>query len=184
MEWNSGPSNLCLDRVGFVPSEDADAFGFLDPELIIHACHLIPAFALGQNLWLLGRSTARDSLAGDWENYYINRYEFIMRLANLNADYLCSSFVDHDMMMRYVGTGVGHRQPADFPREDGQLKCTLTGESYVETAIQQAAESGVIQSARPTDSVEGGTVDEEDNDFGHDGDVDDDDGFDEEIYEM
>ena len=73
MEWNSGPANLCLDHVGFVPSKDADAFGFLDPGLIIHACHLIPAFALGRNLRLLGQSTARDSMLGDWENYYINQ---------------------------------------------------------------------------------------------------------------
>ncbi|KAF8955983.1 hypothetical protein BDZ97DRAFT_1672464, partial [Flammula alnicola] len=97
MEWNSGPSNLCLDRLGFVPSEDRDAFGFLDPKLVIRACHLISAFALGKTIRLLGQSSARDSLIGDWENYYINR------------------FVDRDMMMRYVGTGVGHRQPPDFP---------------------------------------------------------------------
>jgi len=73
VEWNSGPANLRLGRVGFVPSGDIDAFGFLDPTLVIRACHLIPAFALGRNLRLLGRSTARDSLVGDWENYYVNR---------------------------------------------------------------------------------------------------------------
>jgi len=88
VDQNSGPANLHLERVGFVPSEDADAFGFLDPELIIRACHLIPAFALGRNLRLLGRSTARDSLVGDWENYYINRLYSI----NLFGEFGCSSF--------------------------------------------------------------------------------------------
>ena len=73
VEWNSGLANLRLGCVGFVPSGDIDAFGFLDPTLVICACHLIPAFALGRNLWLLGQSTARDSLVGDWENYYVNR---------------------------------------------------------------------------------------------------------------
>lgn len=77
-EWTGGPSNLRLDRVGYVPSSDRDAFGFLDPRLVLHACHLIPAFSLGRNLRLLGRSTARDSLIGDWENYYVNRYLFLV----------------------------------------------------------------------------------------------------------
>ena len=54
VKWNSGPANLRLGRVGFVPSGNIDAFGFLDPTLVIRACHLIPAFALGRNLWLLG----------------------------------------------------------------------------------------------------------------------------------
>jgi len=86
--------------------------------------------------------------------------------------------------MRYVGTGVGHRQPADFPREDGQLKSALTGELYVETAPLQGAESGGIQFG-PANLVEGGSdEDEEDYDMGHDIDMDDDDGFDEEVYEM
>jgi hypothetical protein len=109
---------------------------------------------------------------------------FIARLTDLNADDSCSSFVDHDMMMRYVGTGVGHRQPADFPREDGQLKGSLTGDSYVETPTQEDGESEVIRSA-PANLVEGGSdEDEEDYDLGHDIDRDNDDGFDEEIYEM
>ncbi|KAF8965639.1 hypothetical protein BDZ97DRAFT_2057933 [Flammula alnicola] len=112
MEWNSGPSNLRLDRIGFVSSRDHDAFGFLDPALVIRACHLIPAFHWGTSIRLLGPSTARDSSKGDWENYYVNR------------------FVDRDMMMRYVGTGVGHCQPPDFPREDGQLKRVPFGEFY------------------------------------------------------
>lgn len=85
--------------------------------------------------------------------------------------------------MRYVGTGVGHRQPVDFPREDGQLKVTLTGESYVETSTQGDGESEVIHS-EPVNMVENEDEDEEDYDFGHDGDGEDNDSFDEEIYEM
>jgi len=89
------------------------------------------------------------------------------------------------MMMCYVGTGVGHHQPASFLREDGQLKGSLTGDSYVETATREDGESEVIQS---TPMVEGGSDEDEDeddyDDFGHDGDGDDNDDFDEEIFEM
>ena len=34
-------------------------------------------------------------------------------------------------MMRYLGLGVGHRQPADFPREDDKLKRVPAGAFYV-----------------------------------------------------
>ena len=87
------------------------------------------------------------------------------------------------MTMHYVGTGVGHRQPADFPREDSQLKGTLTGESYVETATQEDGKPEVIH-LTPANLTENKDEDEEDYDFGHDGDGDDNDSFDEEIYEI
>jgi len=35
------------------------------------------------------------------------------------------------MMMWYLGTGIGHRQSADFPREDSLLPETLSGDFYV-----------------------------------------------------
>jgi hypothetical protein len=34
-----------LPRIRFVPDSDDQAFGFLDPSLVIRGCHLIPAFA-------------------------------------------------------------------------------------------------------------------------------------------
>ncbi|KAJ7116991.1 hypothetical protein C8R44DRAFT_627458, partial [Mycena epipterygia] len=98
-EWNSGTRHLRLDRVGYVPEHEPEAFGFLDPAHVLRACHLVPAFALGRTTSLLGPSKARDATNGDWINYYVMR------------------FVDRDMMMRYLGIGVGHLQPADFPSE-------------------------------------------------------------------
>ncbi|TFY53731.1 hypothetical protein EVG20_g9986 [Dentipellis fragilis] len=90
-----------LDRIGFVPEDDpSGAFGFLDPGQVLRACHLIPAFAYGLTTDLLGPSKMRDSvLKGDWTNYYVSR------------------FVDRDMMMRYLGWGVGHLNSPDFPHE-------------------------------------------------------------------
>jgi hypothetical protein len=73
-EWDSGPSHLRLDRIGYVPDDDPDAFGFLDPDHVLRACHLIPSFAMGRTPLLLTPSTARDdSRLGDWTNYYVNR---------------------------------------------------------------------------------------------------------------
>ena len=37
----------CLPKVGFVEDTDQDAFGFLDPHLIIQGPHLIPDFNSG-----------------------------------------------------------------------------------------------------------------------------------------
>ena len=42
-----GFQQCALPKVGFVPELDNLAFGFLDPSLVIHGCHLIPAFADG-----------------------------------------------------------------------------------------------------------------------------------------
>ncbi|TFK59842.1 hypothetical protein BDN72DRAFT_780189 [Pluteus cervinus] len=114
MEWNGGPRALRLDRLGFVPANDPDAFGFISPSVVIRACHLVPAFALGRTTRLLGNSWARDD-NGDWENYYVMR------------------FVDRDMMMRHLGLGAGHCYPAGFPREDEELRQVPSGPSYVET---------------------------------------------------
>ncbi|KAJ7441110.1 hypothetical protein FB451DRAFT_1106240, partial [Mycena latifolia] len=97
-EWDSGPRHLRLDRLGYVPEHYPEAFGFLDPAHVLRACHLIPAFSLGRTTSLLGPSVARDSIDGDWINYYVMR------------------FVDRDMMMRYLGIGVGHLQPLIFHR--------------------------------------------------------------------
>ncbi|KAI6148981.1 hypothetical protein EDD17DRAFT_1493495, partial [Pisolithus thermaeus] len=43
-------------QVGFIPEDDLDAFGFLDPDLVICGVHLIPAFSLGQTTEYLGPS--------------------------------------------------------------------------------------------------------------------------------
>jgi hypothetical protein len=37
-----------LPKIGFVPSSDEYAFGFLDPQHVICSCYLIPAFSCEQ----------------------------------------------------------------------------------------------------------------------------------------
>jgi len=70
-----------LPKIGFVPSTDEYAFGFLDPKHVIRGCHLVPAFICGRTSDLLpvkntdarclqcyGRACETD----DWMNFYVN----------------------------------------------------------------------------------------------------------------
>lgn len=64
-----------LPKVGFVLEQDADAFGFLDPSLVIRKCHLIPVFSQGRTNTLLrhGISIARQpDDVDDWTEFYVN----------------------------------------------------------------------------------------------------------------
>jgi hypothetical protein len=67
--WNG----QTLDRIRFAPMAADDAFGFIDPSVVLRSCHLIPAFAKGM-LHRDGKGMsfcARDS--SDWVEYYVNR---------------------------------------------------------------------------------------------------------------
>jgi hypothetical protein len=64
-----------LPKIGFVPESDDQAFGFLDPSLVIRGCHLIPAFAYGRTAELLraGATLARPvGEVDDWTAFYVN----------------------------------------------------------------------------------------------------------------
>lgn len=63
-----------LPKVGFVPSTDPLAFGFLDPSLVLRGCHLVPAFADGRTSDLLPvvHSAARSpNEHNDWVAFYV-----------------------------------------------------------------------------------------------------------------
>ncbi|KDQ51528.1 hypothetical protein JAAARDRAFT_199000 [Jaapia argillacea MUCL 33604] len=91
LDWWSGWKAKRLDRIGFIPESDEDAFGFLDPADVIRGCHLIPAYAEGRTRMLLRYSLiSQGDEQDDWERFYVNR------------------FVDRDMIMQYIGRGVGH----------------------------------------------------------------------------
>ncbi len=64
----------CLNRVSFPPIANTDAFSFLDPSLVLRACHIIPAYSLGKrNLEGVQLSEmAKDK--NDWKGYYVNRF--------------------------------------------------------------------------------------------------------------
>lgn len=78
--YNHGFHRGRLPKIGFVPSTDDFAFGFVDPAHVIRTCHLIPAFAAGRTTSLLPYATSvarRNSVgilpeADDWTNFYVN----------------------------------------------------------------------------------------------------------------
>ena len=65
-----------LPKVGFVPDKpDHIPFRFLDPSLVLRACHLIPAFCDGCTHELLAPGPSLARLPGeedDWAAFYIN----------------------------------------------------------------------------------------------------------------
>jgi len=75
-------------KIGFVPEEDPSAFGFLDPALVIRACHLMPAFADGRTSELLrsgpSRARAPDEI-DDWTNFYVGRFVFLLLRLSLDS---------------------------------------------------------------------------------------------------
>ncbi|OSC98561.1 hypothetical protein PYCCODRAFT_1454293 [Trametes coccinea BRFM310] len=90
-----GPESGRLPRVSFAPLDD-EPFGFIAPDQVLRGVHLIPAFAHGlSDSALPGYSIARleDEEDQDFCYYYIG------------------IFVDRDMFMRFLGGGIGHRQP-------------------------------------------------------------------------
>ena len=71
-QWSTEKAQL--PKIGFMPNSPG-AFGFIDPALVIRACHLIPVFAEGQTDSLLrhGQSLARtNNNVDDWVAYYVN----------------------------------------------------------------------------------------------------------------
>jgi hypothetical protein len=74
-DYISGTQAGRLPKIGFVPDTDDNAFGFLDPSLVLRGCHLVPAFAGGrtQSLLLTDSLTAArpPNETDDWVNYYV-----------------------------------------------------------------------------------------------------------------
>ncbi|KAJ7054561.1 hypothetical protein C8F01DRAFT_995281 [Mycena amicta] len=85
-------------RIGFLPADDPDAFGFVDPAAVLRACYIVPAFHYGYHDNGLGRSVGRPRQEVDderqpdmdWAYYYVVMY------------------ADRDMVMRFRGDGIGH----------------------------------------------------------------------------
>jgi len=65
-----------LHRIGFIPADNDGAFGFLDPQNVVRAIHLIPAFAYGHTPDLLPHSIVRHAKENDedWCMFYVNMY--------------------------------------------------------------------------------------------------------------
>ena len=81
--WSSPVASLCTScQLDF---ETLDAFGFIDPDLVVRGIHIIPAFAFGYTEELLGPSQARcqkDNMKdADWKYHYVNMYVILQLLS-------------------------------------------------------------------------------------------------------
>ena len=120
-DWQGGPGTCRLDQIGWVPEDDpSGTFGFLNLACVIWAYHLIPAFSYGQTKCLLSPFQEWEFSTGDWTNYYVSRYvnkpDSLVYLLTYKL-----RFVDRDMMMQYLGWGIGHHNPPDFAHEANLL---------------------------------------------------------------
>lgn len=73
--YRDGWKARALPRIEFTAyNGELDAFGFLDPNLIIRAVHIIPAFTYDRTGHLLPPSIARlpEEKDQDWLMYYVN----------------------------------------------------------------------------------------------------------------
>ena len=85
------------------------AFGFVDPDNVLHASHIIPVFSSGKFQDEFGISQCVDD-SHNRSRYYVNwwvkvKFELLSRVIDL----LPSSFIDQDMIMRYYwGLAISH----------------------------------------------------------------------------
>lgn len=68
-----GWTTASLDRLAFLRLDSDDAFGFVAPDQVLRACHVIPRFSLGKATQQeAGISDCAGNL-NDWKNYFANR---------------------------------------------------------------------------------------------------------------
>lgn len=128
-----------LDKLTFEKCYDRQ-FGFIDPDSVIRACHLIPAWHYGQtdNGAQGTIEFSDDSNGHDYRFYYVNRY--VYRLCFICRTNLPSvkknRFVDRDMFMRYLGGGVGHIGGGAQQHFQGETDVSWPEENRQATRVQ------------------------------------------------
>ena len=108
----SGFHSLRYPSVSFYESHDPDAFGFVHPDEIIRAVHLIPSFKSGQTSdYLSVPSKARPDIESqDWKQFQVNMYVGSSSIIfHTDTPNVLVRLVDRDMFMRFRGGGIGHR---------------------------------------------------------------------------
>ncbi|KAG9077844.1 hypothetical protein FRC06_008672 [Ceratobasidium sp. 370] len=153
-----GLATCRLDRLTYktcrTNQDVLDSFDFVDPADVIRASHLIPDFDSKVSSDLLnGLSVALDDTRdSDWNYYYVNQ------------------FVDRDMLMQYLGGGVGHcwrneEEPAttlDGTHETGALNSS-------EEAVEAVDQPEEINEPEIEDGYEVYVTDEPEDEVGEEG---------------
>lgn len=72
--YEAGFKKKRLHRLQFLPCDDTAAFGFLDPDEVIRAVHLIPAFRHGKTSNFLPEASLGRAPGElyDWKYFYVN----------------------------------------------------------------------------------------------------------------
>jgi hypothetical protein len=70
-------TDLELEKAILLPLADPESVGFIDPNQVLRASHMIPCFRSGKR-YSDGEGTSKLAEDGaDWNEYYINRYELV-----------------------------------------------------------------------------------------------------------
>ena len=175
----SGFHLLRYPSVSFYESHDPDAFGFIHPDEIIRAVHLIPSFKSGQTAqYLDGPSKARPETEDkDWEHFNVNMYVEQASTPNPAYSHPLDRLVDRDMFMRFCGGGVGHRY---MRQVEPWLDKTGWGSQWPSLSNRDPDPSPIHQGMDGSNDQAGGDMEgideDEDEDEEMDEDEDDDDG--------
>jgi hypothetical protein len=82
-DHNASWENRRLDSISFPPMTREDSFGFINPDDVIRACHIIPAMkAGGARSDQIGLSHCAQDHA-DWKSYFVNRCVLCFELYQL-----------------------------------------------------------------------------------------------------
>ncbi|KAL0060725.1 hypothetical protein AAF712_012505 [Marasmius tenuissimus] len=138
--YRSGRNVARLPKVGFVHEDNEDSFGFLEPQAVIRASHLIPQFSAGRTNELLQTTEATAARPqgehDDWVNYYVN------------------IFVDRDMLMRYHGGGIGHKDCTTVTvlEDEDDILIDADDETTEESAVELDEVTNGMSTAREMES--------------------------------
>ncbi|KAI0071486.1 hypothetical protein K474DRAFT_1712409 [Panus rudis PR-1116 ss-1] len=136
----AGLQHRRFHRVTLAPVTDADTFVFLDPDEVIRAVHLIPAFAHGRTGDAQDATFSQDN-KDNWKYFYVN------------------CFVDRDMYTRFTGGGIGHyaaklQDPAldtDEQAERDREAADGEGENEAAQGSEQAPNSAQVSASMAVD---------------------------------
>lgn len=71
---DAGWESQRLDSLEFLPVEEQDAFGFLDPAAIVRSAHIIPKFSQGSAPH--SETPLPSNTKIEWQSYYVNRFVY------------------------------------------------------------------------------------------------------------
>jgi len=163
-----------LHRISFVPGNDSSAFGFLDPQEVIQAVHLIPTFHYRKTSNSLPCSpTAQweEEKDKDWEYYYVSMWVNLTFKTSLYSHW--GRFMDQDM--RYDaflwGEGVRHKSMCEATKDFLSDRDAVDRGMGQETEIMVEGllgESGIVVEGNGDNLVLENAVDEDNEyDYGY-----------------